>query len=94
MPLQTGHIEQEFKDQLNIYTSVQLHSIRKNKDTSNLDKIACSKIRELEIKRIFRGKRGGKYRYRPRIQPKIKASTVYGSNHYPNTIQFTGKART
>ena len=62
MPLQTGHVEQGLKDQLNIYTSVQLHSIRKNKYTSNLDKNTCSKIKELGIKRFFWGKRGGKYR--------------------------------
>ena len=62
MPLQTGHVEQELKDQLNIYTSVQLYSIRKNRYTSNLDKNACSKIKELGIKRNFRGTRGGKYR--------------------------------
>ena len=29
MPLQTGHVKQELKDQLNIYASEQLHSIRR-----------------------------------------------------------------
>ena len=56
MPLQTGYVEQGLKDQLNIYTSVQLHSIRKNRSTSNLDKHTCSKIKELGIKK-FSGER-------------------------------------
>ena len=71
---------------------MQLHSIRKNKYTSNLDKNACLRIRELEIKRIFREKEekntGQGYRN------KTEGSTTNGSNHYPYTIQYTGKART
>ena len=47
MPLQIGHVEQGLKDQTNIYTSLQLHSIRKNNYTSNLDNNICSKIKNL-----------------------------------------------
>ena len=60
MPLQSGHLEQGLNDQINIYTSLQLHSIKKNNYTSNLENNICSKIKELGIKRIFRGK------YRPK----------------------------
>ena len=56
MPLQTGHVEQRLEDQINIYTSLQLHSIRENNYMSNLDNNICSKIKIFGIKRIFRGK--------------------------------------
>ena len=62
MPLQIGHVEQGLKAQINIYTSLQLHSIRKNNYMSNVDNNVYSKRKELGIKRIFRGKRGGNYR--------------------------------
>ena len=54
MPFKIGHVEEGLKDQ--IYTSLQLHSIRKNNYTSHLYNNICSKIKELGIKRIFRGK--------------------------------------
>ena len=69
MPLQTGYVELN-TDHQNSYTQRQLLSIRRNKYTSTLDKNTCLKIKELGIKRNFRGSRGG--RFRPRIQEQNK----------------------
>ena len=60
--------------------------------TSILDKNGCLKIKELGIKRNFRGLREGKFR--PRIQIKTEASMKNGLNHYPKPIQYTGRAKT
>ena len=54
MPLQAGHVVQVLTNQMNIYTSLQLYSIRKNNYISNLDNNICSKIKNSGIKRIFR----------------------------------------
>ena len=62
MSLQTGHVEQGLKDQINMYTSVQLHSIRKISTHQIWTKIHAQKVKKLGIKRIFMGKRRGKYR--------------------------------
>ena len=59
-----GYGEQKSTDYLNSYsyTADQLLSLKGDKHTSNLDEKACLIIKELGIKRNFRGSRGGKDR--------------------------------
>ena len=59
-----GYAEQKSTDYLNShsYTADLLLSLKGDKHTSNLDEKVCLLIKELRIKRNFRGSRGGKDR--------------------------------
>ena len=69
MLLQTGHNEQGFKDHVSTLHNTHKHHIHllftqpmKNHYIAYLDCTTCFLIKELGIKRTFRGKRVGKYR--------------------------------
>ena len=58
-----GNAGQKSTDYLNSYSyTADLLSLKGDKHTSNLDEKACLIIKELGIKRNFRGSRGGKDR--------------------------------
>ena len=86
-----GYAEQKSKDYLNSYSADQLLSLKGDKYTSNLDKKTFLIIKELGMKRNFRGLRGG--RDRQRIQDQNNGIHKRWLRPLPkhNIVQWKGK---
>ena len=91
MLLLNGYAEQKSIDHLNSYTSDLLLSLKGNKHTSNLDEKTCLIIKELGIKRNFRGSAGGKDRLRIEDQNNGILEKWLRSLPKHNIVQWKGK---
>ena len=90
VPLQTGHVKQGLKDQINIYTSLQLQNIRKNNHTSNLDKIYVQNKRTWYKKNI-QGKMSRKIQAKTWDQNRAVYNQLLKSLPKHNILYWKGK---
>ena len=84
-------LDQRSTDHQNSYTADVLLSLKGDKYTSNLDERTCLIIKELGIKRNYRGSRGGKVRQRIQDQNNGIHKKWLRSLPIHNIVKWKGK---